>query len=170
MKPGWFIGALVIALALIVPARADLDTRSIVIDQPGSPINIVSYESGLARGSRISLRGEPPVAIQHQLRYGNARNETIVAVQFGFVSFNVFDEYLSHYAGLAISDLAPATEHEYRWVFEGTADFSFLTGAVFVRKVRFESGEIWEANLEEVAAILETIGDTTGFRDTPVMP
>ena len=170
IKPGWLIAAVVIALSLIVPASADLDTRSIVIDQPGSPINIISYESGLARGGRISLRGAPPVAVQHQLRYGNPRQETIVAVQFGFVSFNVFDEFLSHHAGLAVADLESATEHEYRWVFEGTADFSFLTGAVFVRKVRFESGAIWEANLEGVSAILESIGDTTGFHDTPVMP
>ena len=73
VESAWCIGALVIALALIVPASTDLGICSFVIDRPGSPINIVSYESGLARGSRISLRGAPPAAIQHQLRYANAR-------------------------------------------------------------------------------------------------
>ena len=170
LKPGWLIASLVITLALIVPASANLDTRSIVIEQPGSPINVVSYESGLARGSRISMRGSPPVAIEHQLRYANPGSETIVAVPFGFAGFNVFDEFLSHYAGLAVDDLEPSAEDEYRWVFEGTADFSYLTGAVFGRKVRFESDRIWEADMEAVAASLETIGDTVGFRDTPVMP
>jgi len=170
LRPGWFIAAVIISLALIVPASAELDTRSIVIEQPGSPIDIVSYESGLARGSRISMRGSPPVAIQHQLRYANPGTELIVAVQFGFVGFSVFDEFLSHYAGLAVDDLEPAGEDEYRWVFEGTADFSYLTGAVFVRKVRFESDRIWEADMDAVAESLETLGDTVGFRDTPVMP
>ena len=36
--------------------------------------------------------------------------------------------------------------------------------------VRFENGEIWEANLEGVAAFLQPIGDTTGFQGPPVMP
>ena len=36
--------------------------------------------------------------------------------------------------------------------------------------VRFENGEIWEANLEGVAAFLQPIGDTIGFQGPPVMP
>ena len=36
--------------------------------------------------------------------------------------------------------------------------------------VRFENGEIWEANLEGVAAFLQPIGDMTGFQGSPVMP
>lgn len=56
-----------------------------------------------------------------------------------------------------MADLEPYGEDTGFWVATASADFQFLTGVVYVAKIRFEEGEIWSVDLEEIAKELREI-------------
>ena len=91
----------------------------------------------------------------------------------------MFNEYLSLKKGFRIQDVDPGDEDEATWNDYGFNDFNdserpvpwcdgpsynrrgfttqFLTGVVYVDRVRFENGDIWAADLQLISDRLAQI-------------
>ncbi|WP_445665573.1 hypothetical protein [Fodinibius sp. AD559] len=128
------------------------DTETIIVDQPNSPIEIKKYEASFEEEGSNTKEG-----IQHKVVYINSGRANPIAIKFGFVSFNIFNEYLGIINGIAMVRLEGRQENRGTWVHETSSDFSFYTGIAFVNKVRFENGEIWEADSEIIIDTLKEI-------------
>ena len=130
-----------------------LETRTIYASQPDSPVEVSFYTARYRERSP-----ERPEGIHHQAGYVNRTDRLIVAMRLGFVSFSVFNEFIDRTYGVDISDVKPGEEGGGLWVERfARADFSFLTGVVFVDRVRFEHGDIWVADREAVVSQLREV-------------
>jgi hypothetical protein len=129
-----------------------LESESRVIPVTGSPITIVAYEAEYSRGDKYSREG-----VQHSLEYQNDSGQLVVAVQFGLVAFDIWNQFLDRTGGVSMESLSPQEKRKGTWVSSAYADFSFHTGVAYVSKVRFESGEIWSADLDAVVQELRKI-------------
>ena len=133
-----------------------LETRTIYTSQPDAPVEVSFYTARYRERSP-----ERPEGIHHQAGYMNRTDRLIVAVRLGFVSFSVFNEFIDRTYGVDISDVKPGEEGGGLWVERfAPADFSFLTGVVFVDRVRFESSG-------GQAAALHPAADRAGVRRAP---
>jgi hypothetical protein len=142
----------VLAVALLVassvqPLFPAPPPKTIIIAQPNSPVEITAYGARYAPRSTYSKEG-----IQHNLTYSNRGSQTIVAIRFGLVSFDVFNRFLGKTGGISMDDLELGKSQKGSWVSSPYADFSFLTGLAYVDLVRLEDGTIWQA---DESAILE---------------
>lgn len=140
------------ALSISGQTRGAIHPVSTIIEQPDAPIKITKYDAAYQEGVRYSREG-----IAHTVSYMNTSRRKIVAVQLGLVSFDVWNEFLDRTNGVSMADLEPYGEDTGFWVATASADFQFLTGVVYVAKVRFEEGEIWSVDLEEIAKELREI-------------
>lgn len=144
---------MILALALPVGSSAEpppADHR--VLEQSGAPIEITQYSARHQERSRYQSEG-----IRHDLRYRNTTSRRIVAVQFGLLAFNIFNEFQDRLGGFTIEDVNAGREESGAWVASALAEASFYTGVAYVDKVRFEDGEIWTANDTEVLRQLQEI-------------
>ena len=116
------------------------------------PLNITSYAAVYQEGGRYSTEG-----IRHTVEYKNNSGKTIVAVQIGLVSFDVWNEFLDRTGGVSLENLDPGESRKGTWVARAYADFSFLTGVAYVSKIRFIDGTIMEADLDAIAQELRKI-------------
>lgn len=148
-----------------------IEPVSIIVRQVESPIKILDYSAKYPH----EAFGKPSIdEISHKLEYENIGDKFIVAIRFKFISFNVFNEYLDSFHVYAIENIATKLEERREKREEGYTvkvpikkketwgqncyeDFTFLTGIVFVEKVRFEDGTFWKANYDEVMAEVEKI-------------
>jgi hypothetical protein len=64
------------------------------VSQPDAPVKILIYRSEFLEG----LYGKPR-GIKHQISYQNTTNQTVIAVQFGLVAFDVWNEFLDRVGG-----------------------------------------------------------------------
>lgn len=130
-----------------------VDPVGIVVEQEGCPVSIESYSPKYDDGySEYSNKG-----IHHKLKYSNVADSQIVAVSIGLVSFSVFNQFLSKTNGIDIDDLPPRKSGKGTWIDRCYSAFSFLTGVAYVNKVRFRSGEIWTADMDDVVEELRRI-------------
>jgi hypothetical protein len=119
--------------------------------------------------------------VRYELEIQNVSDQKVVAYRFGLVSFSVFNEYLSLKEGFRIQDVDPGDEDEATWNDYGFNDFNdserpvpwcdgpsynrrgdttqFLTGVVYVDRVRFENGDIWLADLQPIGDRLRQIDE-----------
>ena len=97
--------------------------------------------------------------INHSVKYKNVSNRTIVAIQFGLVSYSVWNEFLDKLLGVTIQNIPPGeTTYNGSWTTSlVSSDFTFWTGVSYVSMVRFDNGEIWTANKEDITASLQYI-------------
>jgi hypothetical protein len=142
--------ALLTAL-LPYPIRA-LDPVAKIVDQPDSPLKIILYNAAYQEGGRYSTEG-----IHHAVEYQNISGRIVEAVQIGLVSFDVWNDYLDRTGGLPLDVLALNAKDKGTWVTGRYRGSSFLTGVAYVSKVRFNDGEIWEADLQSIADELAKI-------------
>lgn len=141
-----------VACLLAAPLWA-LQPVSKIIDQPDAPLRITKYIAVYQEGSgRYITEG-----IHHSVEYQNSSGRVVEAVQIGLVSFDVWNEYLDRTGGLSLDVLPPNAKDQGTWVTGRYRGFSFHTGVVYVSKVRFQNGEIWEADLEAIATELAKI-------------
>lgn len=149
MKRLMFSLLIILALAGALPARA-LQPVSIILDQPEAPVKISEYTCYYFNDGRYDK------GIRHRPVYSNATDRLIVAIAIRFVDFSVWNEYLYSLGGTSIEDLKPRSQEKGTWEANPYGAFTFLTGITFIYRVRFENGEIWQA---DIAAIAEQIGD-----------
>lgn len=149
-----FVGIIAVLTVLAGPSivAAGLEPVAVIIDQSGAPLQLTRYQAAYKEETEFRREG-----IEHFVRYENVSDRLIVAVQIRFVSFSVFNRFLDLTSGVDIRDLGPGDGTRGEWVATPLSDFTFHTGVAYVSAVRFESGEIWEADLELITARLQDI-------------
>jgi hypothetical protein len=100
---------------------------------------------------------EAAEGLRHDVEYRNRGEGRIVAIQFGFVSFDVWNEFLSKTPALAGAGLSARGRDRNTWFTSTDAGVAFHTGVVYVDRVRFESGEIWTADLDAVVNAMRAV-------------
>ena len=149
----YFAIAFIIAASGLSAIAQRTTTATRIINQPTSPIKITSYNAVYIDSSSTYVsRG-----IHHNLEYENASGRTVLAVQFGLVSFDIWNEFLDRTGGVTMEAIAAGSKEKGKWVATSYADFSFHTGVAYVSKVRFDDGEIWSADLNSVVLELRKI-------------
>ena len=134
----------VIALVLIcgVAYSQGSSTVTRIIPQANAPVRINSFTAiYISTSSRYTDRG-----IHYELDFENLSNRNIVAVEFGLVAFDIWNEFLDRTGGITMTPLAAGQTAKGEWVASRYADFSFHTGVAYVNRVRFADGEIWSAD------------------------
>ncbi|MYJ26075.1 MAG: hypothetical protein F4080_11235 [Holophagales bacterium] len=137
-----------------------------VLVQEGAPLSIGRYSAAYQSRGQYSREG-----IRHEVVVENVTDRKIVAYQLGLLSFNIFNEFQDRLGGYAIKDVVPGGTEEGAWLASALAESSFYTGVAYVSKVRFDDGEVWQADLEEVADQVREIEESfsveslTGGRD-----
>ena len=116
------------------------------------PVSITRYTASYQPRGSYSREG-----IRHTLAYKNASERKIVALQFGLLAFNIFNEFQDRLGGYTIQDVEPGAAADGVWVASALAESAFYTGVAYVSKVRFVDGEIWSADLESITKQLQEI-------------
>jgi hypothetical protein len=133
-------------------APLQLKSDSKIVDQPEAPVQITTFVSVYQRRTNDSLEG-----IRHDVEYRSRATQKIVAIQFGLVSFDVWNQFLAYTAGLSTEEVNPKARKRNEWLTPSDAATGFLTGVVYVDRVRFESGEIWIADKEQILTAMRAI-------------
>lgn len=145
--------ALVLLMALGVLGRtgyAGPKSTTKIVAQPDAPVRIVTYSADyVERTSTYTEQG-----IHHRLEYQSSSQKPVAAVQFGLVSFDVFNDFIGRTGGISLEAMPPGGKAlKGGWVTRAYGDFAFLTGVAYVQRVRFADGEIWSA--DEIAIVAE---------------
>ena len=141
----------VVAIGILASAKPPPALHRILI-QEDSPIKISSYDAKYqARGT---YRRE---GILHSLKYQNHSDREIVAVKFGLLSFNIFNQFQDRLGGVTIEDIVPGRDYSGSWVASALAEFAFYTGVAYVDTVRFRNGEIWISDRESILSQIQEI-------------
>jgi hypothetical protein len=146
MKPHFLLLVCMFLLHSAVVSAQRVAPETKIISQPNSPIKISSYSATYeSTESRYTDRG-----IHHEVEYENSSQKNIVAIEFGLVAFDIWNEFLDRTGGITMTPLRVGSKTKGEWVASRYADFSFHTGVAYVSKVRFEDGEIWQADMSAI--------------------
>ena len=147
--------SLVLLVVLVASPALAQDYVSLKVTQPNSPLQITKYEAKYHRNDN---------EIQHRIEYINVDTREVVASQFAFGSFNVFNQGLALTKGTDMDDVLSGETKKGLWTARRSGAFSFLTGIAYVYKVRFRDGEIWTADMAAVTAeLVELLAGAEGF-------
>jgi hypothetical protein len=134
----------------------DAAARNRVVAQADAPISITEYKSSYTTGSQYTTQG-----IHHDLKYVNSAKKTIVAIEFGLVSFDIFNDFADRTYGIDKNFdkrfQEGTKEASGGWVARALNESFHWTGVVWVKRVRFENGEIWKADEQSIVAELKKI-------------
>lgn len=155
MKRITTIAAVVFVSQLYTPSVAiarppPADHRILV--QPDAPLVISDYAAKYQFRTKSDRAG-----VIHTLRYRNVSERTIVAFKCGLLAFDVFNEFQGSLGGYAIRPIAPDKGGSGQWLMSAGVDSSFYTGVAYLSKVRFEDGEVWSADLNDIAKQVQGI-------------
>jgi len=149
------IVGLVCACAVAFESNAQ---EAVVIQQSGSPLEIVSYSAHYVVGGRYSTEG-----VMHSVTLKNTGPQNVFAYTISFRSFDVFNEDMGRgLGGISIATLAPNSTTDGSWTQRPYAPFSFDkygTGVAYVSRVRLEDGTIWSADQAYVLSQMQKIQD-----------
>ena len=134
------ISALGSFILLLVPVTL-FAGKSIVLKQENAPMKIEKYVTS-------SLED-----VINKVTCKNISQQNIVAFKIGFISFDVFNEYLDSSKAVSVENIGIAQSKKHRWTHAKYRGFLFEkygTGIVFVDAVRLEDGTIWKVNYDEI--------------------
>lgn len=124
-----------VLLIIASPVLGKLKPQSHIVTQKECPINIEKYKAWYDND------------ICHMVYAENISTKKIVAVQFGFISFDVWNQYLHKGDGLKITNVKPMGLYNklkcYESFMSAYAPESFHTGYTYVAKVRFDDDTFW---------------------------
>ena len=123
-----------------------------ILAQVGAPVVISIYVAMYQPHGANGREG-----IQHTVRYRNVSKRKIVALQFGLLAFDIFNEFQDRLGGYTIQDVGPGEETFGTWLANARAESAFYTGVAYLSKVRFEDGEVWSADLDNIAKQVQEI-------------
>lgn len=142
-----------ILTSLIVALGQTAITETRIIPQSTAPVKINSFTARyVASSSRYVERG-----IHYELDYENISTKNIVAIEFGLVAFDIWNEFLDRTGGITMTPSAVGQKNKGEWVASRYADFSFHTGVGYVNRVRFVDGEIWTADTNAIVLEMRKI-------------
>lgn len=141
--------------------------RSIFINQQKCPISITLYESMFVpelNSPTISF----PERIRHGVEYKNISSLNVVALRFGIVAFNLFNEFMGIYDGITIGELSSSSETRSEWsqTVKGAVLYKqYGTGVVYLDSARGDNGAIWRADKAIVLQELQKIDSNVGIEN-----
>jgi hypothetical protein len=141
-------------------ARNAAVPSTVILMQPDAPVRIESYDAGYKRNVGVSSRltvTNTSGGIQHNVRYRNQSDRSIVAVEFGLLAFNAFNEYIGRVLGVDMREVARGRTRDGQWRMHRFGDFAFFTGVAYVNAVRFDDGRVWKADLVPILTQIREI-------------
>jgi len=148
-----------IFILLAVPAYAKgktIDPVSIILDQPDCPITITMHKCHFEREDTMQYNYHS-ARIAHEVNYKKVSEKDIVAIKFGFVEFDIFNDFLDSFSGLIVENpgIINVIERKdgisfYNNTYHAFAFDRYGTGIVYVSAVRFFDGTVWKADLDQV--------------------
>ncbi len=133
------------ALAFAIqPVRA-AEPKALVLTQAEAPVVITKYQNRYTRSDKPDEQG-----INHRLDYKNRTNRRILAIEFGFVEFTVWNEHIETLIANDLDEVGGGKSGDGSWLHDPPTGFIFHTGIAYVSRVRFEDGEIWTANPDAI--------------------
>ena len=140
------------ALALTThPIRA-AEPKALVLTQAEAPVVITKYQNRYTRSDKADENG-----VSHKVDYKNRTDRRILAIEFGFVEFTVWNEHIETLVANDLDAVGGGKSGDGSWLHDPTTGFLFHTGIAYVSRVRFEDGEIWTADPEDIAAHMRSI-------------
>ena len=124
--------------------------ESNIITQLNSPLQILNYEALEVEAVEFITD-----KIIHKMIYKNVSNKKITAIEFAFISFNVWGEPFDYFTGISFRPLQPDSQRQCIYESEIHTVTKFDSGYVFVLRVKNEDNNIWEADIEKVLEILK---------------
>jgi|SaaInl5LU_22_DNA_1037371.scaffolds.fasta_scaffold27240_3 hypothetical protein len=130
---------------------------SIIIAQPGSPLEIktyvASYQPELGRYQREGVK--------HEVVLKNVSEQNVNAYRVTFQSFDAFNEHMGRgLGGISIETINSESDSSGTWVQSPYAVFTFEkygTGVAYVSSVRLADGSVWKANQEFILKEMKKI-------------
>ena len=151
--------AVVVLLGAAFLTLSSQAQEAVVIQQSGSPLEIVSYSAKYVEGgSRYSTEG-----VSHSVVLRNVGKQNVHAYTIAFRSFDAFNEDMGRgLGGVSIATLGVDGTVSGSWTQKPYAPFSFDkygTGVAYISRVRLEDGTIWSADQAYVLSELQKIQD-----------
>ena len=142
------IAVLLIVIMTASYARA-IEPVTKIVEQSRAPLKITSYTAAYKKGGLFTEEG-----IRHYAEYKNTSGKTIAAYEIGFLSYDIWNEYINGIRGYSIEDILPdGSGGEYGWFLDpADGGFAFATGIASIRKVRFSDGTVWEADYDALSS------------------
>lgn len=114
-----------------------------ILEQDGAPVIVRKYEP-----EPWGTGFDPNDGVHHHFRFRNDSDRVVVAVKFGVLSYNVFNEFQEGTEAIVVRDVLPGKRTSYLLRTYHDDPGSFFTGLIYVAKVRFQDGGIWEADVD----------------------
>ncbi len=89
----------------------------------------------------------------HSVKYKNISGKVIVAMKFGIVSFDTFNQLLDSFTGIAIENIEVDADVDGTWNQACISPWlykKFGSGVIYVDVVRFQDGTFWYSDKDKV--------------------
>jgi hypothetical protein len=140
------LGFLVV-LAVVLPKELMAQEHHRILEQDGAPVTIRKYDP-----EPWVLGAEYNDGVRHEVRFRNDTDRMVVAVKFGALCYNIFNEFQEGSEGIVVKDVLPGKRvNHIVWTYLDDPP-SFFSGLIYVAKVRFLDGEVWEADPDDLDA------------------
>ena len=137
-----FIFVCLILISSILSAQL----RETIINHLDCPIRISKFNAVYSKGNNSEQKG-----LNLRVHFYNQSQKSITAVEIGFISYDIWDNYLGLITGLQVEKLDRREETNKIWIDNSDDAYTFFTGFAFVSRVRYSDGEFWKGSLEHVA-------------------
>ncbi|MFN4183832.1 MAG: hypothetical protein ACK4M6_03540 [Hyphomonas sp.] len=148
-----FVGVCCLSLAMASEAQ-----EIVVIQQAGSPLEIIEYSAKYIEGGRYATEG-----VNHSVSLRNTGVQNVDAYTVSFRSFDFFNKDMGRgLGGISIETIMPNTTAKGSWTQKPYAAFSFDkygTGVAYISSVRLGDGTIWSADQKYVLSQMQKIQD-----------
>lgn len=141
-------------LFFLVPVAVYGQDRYRILSQEDAPISILEYQAQI-----WGTGAETGDGVMHDIRFRNASDRAIVAVKFGVLCYDIFNEFQNESEVLHRKDMLPGESSRVSRLAMPPEAEAFFTGVVFVQRVRFLDGEVWVADPGEVDALVVEVED-----------
>ncbi|PLX93626.1 MAG: hypothetical protein C0621_07030 [Desulfuromonas sp.] len=139
-----------LALLLILPVTS-LAATAVVIEQPERPLQIHLYENEYDETDGKQF-------VVHEVKYQNTSDQEILAIRFGLLELNPFDDLIGAFYGY-ITEETDAGDKESTEFLNENAKAPFFedrgTGLLWVDAIRFADGSFWRADRTTVLSELQ---------------
>ena len=137
--------ALIIAFAFSIPVNA-ASVKLQIISSKSAPVKINEYETKFK-----PIEAKNKGGILHIVHFKNiSKSDIVEAVQFGIISYDVFTGFQNRAGAVSTADLMPGASEKVEWCNIYDNAFMFGHAFIFVVKVKYTNGAIWEFNSDEV--------------------
>ena len=134
--------------------ESSLRREWVALHEPSLPISMVGTPGVTTvwePGGRFSAS-----SYQYQSETTLIADEDVAAVEIRFLLFNVFGERMTTLSATEVADIPTASEQRYEWawnILRQNDTSEFYASIAFIAYVRTISGEVYEANWDDVLTV-----------------